>query len=1016
MLTKSKNIQDGFHLISIKTVSVTGLIATSDKGSEMKNYRKKRLHIVCRQAIIAMTTTAVLSTTAFAEQEQSKNVDNSETAEIEVIEVEGTRDALAEALDRKRESKNVSDSIIAEDIGKMPDENIAEALQRVTGVSIQRDMGEGTTVNIRGMGGDFNQIKVNGQTLTSGGNGRDVDFSSMSADLLAAIEVVKSPSASHDEGSIGGAINLKTRRPLDIQKDQVFSFEFKEAYNDLTEEFDPNIAVTYIRNIDDKFGASASLSYENRHVRQDTFFTRGWRPIDLATIDDSDLNVEQAEMSRANINADADGIGWTADDVGQRLDLQERERLGGTVNFQYRPTDDIDTHLDITFSEFSKEQDWYQNWHRFRYNAPRYDNATGETEHFVNNMVFDKYGTMTQGDFYADAGASLSGNKGVARQTNTRSERTGKTTTTSYLVGLGAEWRLDQWTVSGELGFSASKEENDNEQQYLFAANNTTQGYAVSDDDLVNVHAAGDLWVGRWDNPHSLNQIRNNVREIEDENYSAQLDFNYALDNEFFDSLEFGAKWTERQKDKEDDSTYIKMWLEDVENTDKIRASFMDPDNPTPFPVDNFLTGIGANNTIRDWSVIDFDNAEQNALNVFGVDSFDELPFDKYRDFRNSFNLNIETRAIYALLNIDAFDGRLVGDVGVRYVETDRTSVGYAGNQFTLDEYREGLDNYARLPVIDYRDVNVEKEYDNVLSSLNLRYALDDDKLVRFAVAEVMARPNFWEIAPYQKLSPLVTPAGLWGGNPYLDPFEATQADASFEWYFDKGALASVGVFYKDISSFYYNKVTEGVTIDPETGDPYWENGDGTLVEFRTHQPANGAGGEILGVETSYQQNFNFLPGLWSNFGTVINYTYSDSEADYLKLEAAEESPLKEVDLPFPNQSKHTANATLYYEDKGINIRLAYSYRSESIITPAGSNANAIWNDSYQQLDFSAGYGIGKNYWLSLQAVNLTDEVQERYATSPTEGNSLEGDGPTNRLYSVSQSGRIFRIGIRGRF
>ena len=137
----------------------------------MKSFKKNTLYTVCQRAMIALFATSVASH-AYAQQAAQDDAED-----VEVIEVQGSRDALAKALDRKRESKNVVDAIIAEDIGKMPDENIAEALQRITGISIQRDMGEGTSVNIRGMGSDFNQVKVNGQTLTSGGNGRDIDFS-----------------------------------------------------------------------------------------------------------------------------------------------------------------------------------------------------------------------------------------------------------------------------------------------------------------------------------------------------------------------------------------------------------------------------------------------------------------------------------------------------------------------------------------------------------------------------------------------------------------------------------------------------------------------------------------------------------------------------------------------------------------------------------------------------------------------------------------------------------------------
>ncbi len=1008
----------------------------------MKSFKKNTLYTVCQRAMIALFATSVASH-AYAQQAAQD-----ESEDVEVIEVQGSRDALAKALDRKRESKNVVDAIIAEDIGKMPDENIAEALQRITGISIQRDMGEGTSVNIRGMGSDFNQVKVNGQTLTSGGNGRDIDFSSMSADLLAAIEVVKTPSAKHEEGSIGGTINLNTRKPLNIKAKQVVNFNFKAAYNEITQRTDPNAALNITRKFTDDFGVSASLTAENRQVRQDQYFTRSWRPIDLRELSavDSEGNVvaRDAENQDAimgniaysdnlylpwnptegntkyNIENDADGIGWHAAEFGSRLDIQDRERIGSTLNIQYRPNDDTDLQFDVFFSQLTKEQTYYQNWYKFRLvEDPEFSNM-------LENLAVDESGTFTSADFLHTTN----------QQSTSRSDRRGETVTNSLSFKLRGEHRFDNLTVNASAGYSQSREKNDNESQFLFAMNGATHGYRISDLDLLEVVSAGDNFVAPDENPHRLSQIRDNYREVKDDAYEAQIDFDYMLDGDFFSSVEFGAKWTERTKHKDDDSTYIKMWLEDIENTDKVRQSFIDQTNsdgevistPVPFPVSDFMDGRGTDLMTREWGIIDFDTAIDNASTVFGVDSFDELPFGKYRDYRNSYDLNIETQAAYAQINIDGLDGLLVGDLGVRAVKTIRNARGYSGNQANILEYRPGLDNFARLPVIDYRDVIVEKEYDNILPSLNLRYALGEETLVRFAASKVMARPNFWEIAPYVKQQPLIDIPRMWAGNPNLDPFEADQADLTYEWYYGKGASLTVGAFYKNITSFYYNSVTSNVTLDAN-GEPLWLGVDGNPTPFVISQPQNGAGGEIRGLEAAFQQNFDFLPGKLSNFGTLVNYTFSDSSADYLKRNLLEQNeqtgevnfqvncPIPDdLELPFINQSKHSANAAIYYEQKGFSSRLAYSYRSDSLVTPQGNFCNAHWNKGYGQLDFSLNWNVKGNVNLILNVVNMTNEAQKQYATGIMEGNALEDDLPENRLLSLRQAGRIVRLGVNVRF
>jgi iron complex outermembrane receptor protein len=325
-----------------------------------------------------------------------------------------------------------------------------------------------------------------------------------------------------------------------------------------------------------------------------------------------------------------------------------------------------------------------------------------------------------------------------------------------------------------------------------------------------------------------------------------------------------------------------------------------------------------------------------------------------------SYIIDEQTQAAYLMADYEFADGRVVGDVGVRVVKTENTSWGFfdAGNGPESGEF--------------------PTKYTETLPSFNLRYAISDSWVMHFAAARVMARPTFGEVAPRLNISEANQRVS--GGNPLLRPYITDQLDVALGYYMGDSGMVSVGVFYKDIGDFIQKTTTTDIYPDPTGGGCLMVGGDVdengcSLFEITT--PQNGDKAKVKGVELIVQRDFDFLPGIWGNFGVAANYTYNDSEVDTLDPDTG----VALVDsLPLPGLSEDTFNATLYYEDERLDVRLSHNYRSDYLSAAFAGQNNTNFVHDYAQLDFSAGFWFNDNVKLTLQAQNLTNEKKWGYA------------------------------------
>jgi iron complex outermembrane receptor protein len=412
----------------------------------------------------------------------------------------------------------------------------------------------------------------------------------------------------------------------------------------------------------------------------------------------------------------------------------------------------------------------------------------------------------------------------------------------------------------------------------------------------------------------------------------------------------------------------------------------------SPFPVSDWAADINADGLIRSWPIADL----QGVMAAFGMDEEDlqGSPLST-PDPLKSFVITEKTSAAYLMSDISAFNGRLLGDVGVRVVKTETTSSGFydAGDGLQANDFKT--------------------DYTETLPALNLRFAIREDLILRFAAARVMARPTMGEVAP--KLTFSDVNDRIRGGNPYLKPYISDQFDLYLAYYWDGGMIAG-GVFHKDITDFiqkytktdiYPDPMNPGQCIPGDEEDDVDENG---CKLWDITQPLNGPKAELKGFEINAHADFTFLPGFLTNMGIAANYTYNDSEATLLNPDTGE---TVDADFNLPGLSETSYNVTLYYETKKFDARISYNYRDDYLQQAFGGQNNTNYHHDYDQLDFQMGYNFTNRLRATFQAVNMTNSWKYGYqGWFPQWPQS----GDTSRLKFLNYDGRSYRLGVTVNF
>ncbi|QJR81924.1 TonB-dependent receptor [Alteromonas pelagimontana] len=840
--------------------------------------------------------------------------------DIEVIDVKGFRGSLVKALDAKRDAANVRDSIMAEDIGKFPDLNVAEAIQRVPGVAISREGGEGRNITLRGFSPGFTRTTLNGMEVPAGSDGLDsggvtvnssraFDFNVFASELFNRIDIQKTQTASIEEGGIAGTVDMYSARPFD-SPGFLSTISAKAGYNDLTEKVDPRMAFLISNTFaDDTLGALFSVAISDRTVRQEGFGSVRWQPTnqigDGTWGDTSQLTTINGTPSDYCGAEEAISCLWVprlprADFFGN-----DQKRIGVTTSLQYKPSDDMLFTLDVLHSELENDRRNYNSM-EWLVNRDAPGDFQGQTP---LSMTVDETGKiLIAGEF-----------DNVTSWYESR-----------YQV---SDSTFDQYVLSGDIQLSDTllldvmagfaKNDADREEiRYYYRSVPHYYAYDYSNGDGANV-SYGDYDMTDPDNYVDAVNASNRNDRVKKTNYTAKIDLQYLGDR--YD-IKTGLAFNDREVD--------------YQTGDGVFTAFDPSQYSRPFPYSDFGSGLDV--TLVPFLVADFDKLEQDGI----------LTHNYTPNTASSWVVGEKTTALYLEYNgdVDIADMLLRTNFGVRYVNTEVTSEALVGDS----------------------PVSVQRDYNNFLPSMNLALEVTDDVIARLSYARSMTRPNLGSLNIASPVFGYTTFTVSNLGNPGLNPYESNDVDMGLEWYFDEEAMLAVNIFNKEIVTSLDTEIVEKL-VEEEFwpviyADPQYQAtaplGDPAVQSYTHNIPVNNNDGfSVKGYEVMYQQPFTFFDRWLSNFGVVANYTHVSAE-DSTGL------------------SPNSYNFTLYYEEEDYGARVSVNKRDDYLLSEPGGNGHAQERKfGPTHVDFSSFYNFSEQLTFSFEIINLTDEIERIYGT-----------------------------------
>ncbi|WP_312316373.1 TonB-dependent receptor [Stenotrophomonas sp.] len=906
--------------------------------------------------LLALSIGLALGGTALA-QEQTGTA----ATELDTVTVTGYRASVEKALDIKRGESGVVDAIVAEDIGKFPDLNLAESLQRIPGVVITREAGEGRNISVRGLGPDFTRVRINGmEALTtvgagdqSGGTnrGRGFDFNVFASDLFSQLIVRKTASADVEEGSLGATVDLRTGRPFDYDG-FTFAASGQASYNAMAEKADPRVAALVSNTwADNTFGALLSVAYSERQALEEGSNTGRWAN----------------GPSNGNFSASSPFTAARSADVyhprfPRYVQMEhEQKRLGVTGTLQWKPTNATEISLDALYSKIDAERDEnYIEAISFSRGTSTTPRLVGKPNTIVKNGVIEN-NALVYGEF-----------DNVDIRTENRHD---EWSTEFKQLALNGQHRFgDDFTLSGKVGVSRSKHENpiqttiimdkydvDN-YSYDYRGNNRfpTLNYGINPTDPTG-----------WE----LAEIRLRPQYVDNDFDTGQIDFNWNI------SPGFRLKGGVLAKDYTFKTTELRR------SSELAVPNFANGTKIVPVDMTQPASLKGINGNPDQWVVPNLD-AIADYFDIYSNSG----TFAVAPRANNVRSVEEKDRGGYLMGEFSTELGSIPfsGNFGVRYVKTKQSST--------------GLSTLSTTTV----STTVDREYDDTLPSFNLVAEITPDFLIRLGAAKVMSRPGLGSLTPGSTVAVAGGARTISTGNPNLDPIRAKNVDLGFEWYFAEGAMAGVGLFYKDIDTFI--QTTRETRPFSDSGLPaelLIGTGATPDSDFTYTKPVNTPGGELKGVEVNYTQPFTFLPGNWSNLGIQLNYTWVDSQIQYINSTG---QPVLKADLT--GLSRNSWNATLFYEGKVFSGRVSATNRDDYLTQVTGTE-NGFNLDGYHGMtgttfiDASIRYAINDKLELSLEGMNLTNEASDEWVYSPATG---------QLPLQYTETGRQYMLGVRYKF
>jgi iron complex outermembrane receptor protein len=879
-------------------------------------------------------------------------------ADIQEVVVTGIRRSVEESIQAKREALSVVEVVTAEDIGKMPDKNVADSLARIPGVTTssasanEGGFDENDRVSMRGTNPSLTQTLINGHGIAAGDwfvldqvqqVGRSVSYTLLPSELVSQVVVHKSSQASLVEGGVAGSIDIITRKPLDFSKPLTLQASAGAVYAALPSKADPQFSfLGNWKNDDANFGVLVQGFYEARHLRRDGVELLGYEQIA------PNSPVATAHPDLANV--------WYPKDIGAAFFEQKRVRKGGLIDFELKPSDTLTFDLSGFFSKLDASN-YNRNYLEWLTHFVNLGQGQGPDPGYVVTN-----GTLTKANFSPVPGTLY----GVYDQISRPDE-----SATAAFVNLDTNWQAsDSLSFFGQVGTSQGDGKTPTQNvSETNPGNGTGAGYA-----LHGVGSGPDFNLGTQNNstpfpnnvPVTFGWIfgAQNV-DVKDKESWAKIDGDFAIHDSSWTDLKFGVRFQNHERSSNDAIAQGPTF------SGPNGGGVSTANYPTTFS--NYPSNFNSFGGMIPTNVWYWTPAQLAAYNGPGLVQRDLLKREYYQYL---FGLKEKDYAGYVQA---VFKGsNWAADIGLRYVRTDEHVTIYT----QVDPATPGAITTSLFgPFIG---IPVDHSYNDVLPSANFKLDIAPDLVARLAAAETMTRPDYSALAGFTDLSPPAVAGGVGsgsGGNPDLKPIRSINYDAGLEWYFAKRSLVSAGLFYMDLRNYvgFGSTMRDYLTFSSQVPQ-------GAQVPYLLTVPVN-AKGRVQGFELAYQQ------ALSDNFGLNANYTYADGKQTSLVTNG---------DDRLVGTSKNTYNLSGYFETTKFSARIAYTYRSAFF---SGLDRNTAFSqDSIGSLSASLQYALNDTISLSLDGENLNNPTLKYYA--------LDKDQPR----AFYRSGAQYYLNLRAKF
>lgn len=923
---------------------------------------------LARALFCGCATAALLAGPALAQQTGLPQEDATTVDEIVVTGSFAT--SLADALTIKRRADSISDSVSASDIGNFPAVNVAEALQRVPGVSISREAGEGQFVSVRGLGPNFQSVTLNGSPIAYNENirnsdqsGRQFQFRVIPADLISAIVVTKAPTADLIDGGIGSNIDIRTADALATEP--FATARIFTHYEERTEAQTPNGSISAgWRNADRSFGVVAGLSLATRDVQFDRLQTTAYtnRVINGATVS-------------------------VPNEIQLTLEQEERTRISAMGGLSWKPSDSFALRADALYSRFNNVID-----------EDRISFALGGRSDFTTRFVASS-ARVQNGVLYAGQmnGGRIDRNAEYSEQQHE-----------NLFVKLEADWDVAGWTITPSVSFSEALSELPVPLQRISGTTgdnftSLTYSYDFGDDPVGNREYASLQTNLDLSSPTTTQVTAYRTRPInsEDNDTTALLNIERNLDARFgalgLETIQFGGQYTDRSRDYQRRDRVLALRPGLNVNTPAFLNQQL-PTNAFNRSIANlYPQGLTYNRTLFGISYVipnesNDTNAQSDDLVATGA------------DLQQSYGVDEEITALYGRSDFSLDLGRIPveGNLGLRWVSTETL---VKGTLLTAGRNAAG----AITTVVNPR--TFEGSYEEFLPSLNLNIELRDDILLRLGASRTLTRPSLADlrtaVVPNSSLITQVFLNGQTaldtaaasakvgvGGNPELNPYTSVNLDASLEWYFEAFGALYGAVFSKDISDFIGGIArTEQILFATQAGQTL-------TADLLITRPQNIGDATIEGFEVGFSYKLDW------GLGVSASATFTNSEAEI------EATPGVFTTAGLQGVSDESFSISPFFERGPFEAHLSYTYRSDFTangnISP-GSNAvidenTAIVADGFGTLDFGASWQVNDTFQIFAEGTNILDERQAVYL------------GFEERPFQVHEYGPSYNFGLRATF